>query len=76
MGSLPKFKKWHKEPYSPDHDGHIPTFATISDGKTHDSKFLATPELPKGAFVIVDRAYSAPKWFLQMCQKELFLRPA
>lgn len=55
-----------------DHDGHIPAFATISEGKTHDSKFLDVLELPKGSFVIVDRAYSAPKWFFQMCQNELF----
>lgn len=55
-----------------DYDGHIPAFATISEGKTHDSKFLEALELPKGSFVVVDRAYSAPKWFEQMCQNELF----
>lgn len=55
-----------------DHDGNIPAFATITEAKKHDSKFLEVLELPKGSFVIVDRAYSAPKWFFQMCQNELF----
>lgn len=55
-----------------DHDGHIPAFALISEGKTHDSKILAALELPKGSCVIVDRAYSEPKWFYQMCKNGLF----
>ena len=55
-----------------DHDGHIPAFATITEAKKHDSKFLEVLELPKGSFVIVDRAYSALKWFSQMCKNELF----
>ena len=55
-----------------DHDGHIPAFATITEAKKHDSKFLEVLELPKGSFVIVDRSYSALKWFSQMCENELF----
>ncbi len=55
-----------------DHDGNIPAFAAITEAKRHDSKILKTLELPKGSFVVSDRAYSAVKWFVMFCQREIF----
>ncbi len=55
-----------------DHDGNIPAFAVVTEAKKHDSKLLNILKFPKGSFVIIDRAYSAVKWFSMFCQKELF----
>ena len=54
-----------------DHDGQIPTFVTISEARLHDSQALEKMNFPKGSFVVFDRAYSAVKWFCQLCKKDI-----
>lgn len=41
-----------------DHDGYLPTFATLTEGKTHEVKIARTLDLPKGAIVAIDRAFN------------------
>lgn len=71
MGCLPELKKWRKIHTVQDHDGHIPVFTAINEGKAHDSKFLKGLELPKSSFVIVYLCLFSPKWFLQMRENKL-----
>ncbi len=40
-----------------DHDGYMPDFAVITDGKTHDVVAARHFTLPKGSIVAVDRGY-------------------
>jgi IS4 transposase len=40
-----------------DHDGHLPVFAHVTDGKTGDVKVAQTHDFPKGSIVALDRAY-------------------
>lgn len=40
-----------------DHDGYLPTFATITDGKDHEVKAAWDVPLPKGSILAVDRGY-------------------
>ena len=40
-----------------DHDGYMPDFAVITDGKTHDVIAARHFTLPKGSIVAVDRGY-------------------
>ena len=40
-----------------DHDGHLPVFAHVTDGKTGDVKVAQTLEFPKGSIVALDRGY-------------------
>lgn len=46
-----------------DHDGYLPDFAVITDGKTTDVKTAYHINLPRGSIVAVDRGY---------CDYELF----
>ena len=46
-----------------DHDGYIPTFAIISDGKVHDIHAARLVTFPKGSIIACDRGY---------CDYELF----
>ncbi len=41
-----------------DHDGYLPTFAHITDGKTHDVNVARQLDLSEGSFVAMDRAYN------------------
>jgi len=40
-----------------DHDGHLPIFAPVTDGKTGDVKVAQTLDFPKGSIVALDRGY-------------------
>ena len=41
-----------------DHDGHIPAFMTITDGKVHEVNIGRTLKLPKDSIVVFDRGYT------------------
>lgn len=46
-----------------DHDGLIPAFLTITDGKTHDITAARLLQLPKHSIVVMDRGYNDYSWF-------------
>lgn len=52
-----------------DHDGHLPCFAIITDGKTHDIRPARTLELPDGAVLAIDRAYLDYHWLRQLGER-------
>ncbi|HGJ64219.1 TPA: IS4 family transposase [bacterium] len=40
-----------------DHDGYLPCFVNITDGKTHEVNIAKGLELPKGSIVAMDKGY-------------------
>ena len=46
-----------------DHDGLIPAFLTITDGKTHDITAARSLQLPKHSIVVMDRGYNDYSWY-------------
>jgi hypothetical protein len=40
-----------------DHDGYLPTFGLVTDGKVHDVKVAQTLQFPAGSVVVMDRGY-------------------
>jgi len=52
-----------------DHDGHLPCFAIITDGKTHDIRPARALDLPDGAVLAVDRAYLDYHWLRQLGER-------
>lgn len=40
-----------------DHDGYLPAFAAVTEGKAHDLTIARTLKLPKGSIVALDRGY-------------------
>ncbi len=40
-----------------DHDGYLPAFANITEGKVHEINIAHTLSLPKGSIVAMDRGY-------------------
>ncbi|MDP7601411.1 MAG: IS4 family transposase [Rhodospirillales bacterium] len=55
-----------------DHQGYLPEFVAISDGKTADIKIGRTFSFPKGSIVVFDRAYTDYVWYKQLTEKGIF----
>jgi hypothetical protein len=49
-----------------DHDGHLPRYAVVTDGKTTDIEVARALELPPGSIVVFDRGYNDYLWFTEL----------
>jgi len=54
------------------HDGYLPEFVTITEGKTSDIEVGRTLEFPKGSMVAIDRGYNDYDWYNQLTEKGIF----
>jgi len=54
-----------------DHDGLMPHYAVITEGKTSDIAVARTLDLPKGAMVVFDRGYCDYTWFAKLTSQEI-----
>ncbi len=54
------------------HQGYLPGYAMITDGKTHDVKFAQKLQFAGGTIVVVDRAYVDLKMFWQWTQEKVW----
>lgn len=52
-----------------DHDGHLPCFVRITEGKRNDLPVAREINVPPGAVVVFDRAYVDYRWFRQMTER-------
>lgn len=55
-----------------DHDGCLPTFALITDGKTADLTVAQKLALPAGAVVVMDRGYNDYHLFERWCEAGVY----
>jgi hypothetical protein len=55
-----------------DHDGYLPVFAHITDGKTHEVKIAQSMILPPGSIVAMDRGYIDYELFWRWTQEGVF----
>lgn len=54
------------------HDGYLPEFATVTEGKNHDVTVGRTLAFPKGSIVAVDKGYNDYTWYKQLTDKGIF----
>jgi len=54
------------------HNGFIPEFVTITEGKTSDITAGRTLNFPKGSIIAIDRGYNDYAWFNQLTNKGIF----
>ena len=59
-----------------DQAGHLPSFVSVTEGKTGDVKAARTWMFPAGSVVVADRAYLDFKWFHQLQARGVDLRDA
>jgi len=55
-----------------DHDGMLPSFLAITDGKTGDITAARALQLPKGSIVAMDRGYTDYSWYSQLNSQDIF----
>lgn len=54
------------------HEGYIPEFVAITDGKTGDVTMGRALQFPKGSIIVMDRAYNDYYWYNQLNDKDNF----
>ena len=54
------------------HDGYLPEFVTITEGKTSDVEMGRALAFPSGSIVVVDRGYNDYDWYNQLTEKGVF----
>ena len=55
-----------------DHDGLLPSFIHVTEGKSHDITVGRTLDLPKQSIVVFDRGYTDYKWYNTLNTKGIF----
>jgi IS4 transposase len=55
-----------------DHNGYIPNFAAITEGKLSDIEVGRTLQYSKGSIVVFDKGYTDYKWFKELNNKGIF----
>jgi hypothetical protein len=55
-----------------DHDGMLPTFMSITEGKTHEITAARGLRLPKGSILVMDRGYTDYAWYHQLDTQGVF----
>jgi len=55
-----------------DHDGYIPHFASITEGKISDIELGRTLQYSRGSIVVFDKGYTDYKWFKALNNKGVF----
>lgn len=54
------------------HNGYLPEFITITEGKTQDVTVGRTLAFPKGSIVAIDKGYNDYEWYNQLTEKGIF----
>jgi hypothetical protein len=55
-----------------DHDGYLPRFAVITDGKTHEPKVARKLRWEPRTIVVFDRGYIDYQWFVELTQQGVY----
>ena len=54
------------------HDGYLPTFMAMTEGKVHESSVAPTIPMEAGDVVVFDRGYNDFAWFKTLVDKSVF----
>ena len=54
------------------HDGYLPEFVSITDGKTSDIEMGRALQFPQGSIVAIDRGYNDYSWYNQLTTNKIF----
>jgi hypothetical protein len=55
-----------------DHDGYLPVFARITDGKTHEVKIARSLRLGAGSIIVIDRGFTDYSLFGKWCEQGVY----
>ena len=55
-----------------DHDGYLPSFAVITEGKIHEVRVARQMRFAPGTILIFDRGYTDYQWFTSLTQQGVY----
>src|SRR5215469_5466999 len=55
-----------------DHEGYLPSFAVLTDGKVHEIQVARKMAFPPGTIVVMDRGYIDHLWLHRLTQSGVF----
>jgi len=55
-----------------DHDGHLPCFAVVSEGKQHEMQVARQLHFAPGTILAIDRGYTDYQWFADLTQEGVY----
>ena len=55
-----------------DHDGYLPTFLVITDGKHHEAPIARQQTFPPGTILVFDKGYTDFAWFAELTADGIF----
>ena len=55
-----------------DHDGYLPSFAVVTEGKMGEIKVARTLRFDPGTILAIDRGYVDYEWFRELSQQEVY----
>jgi len=55
-----------------DHDGYLPSFAVVTEGKTSEIKVARTLRFDPGTILAIDRGYIDYEWFRELSSQEVY----
>jgi IS4 transposase len=55
-----------------DHDGYLPSFAVVTEGKTSEIKVARTMRFAPGTILAIDRGYNDYQWFRELTQEDVY----
>jgi hypothetical protein len=55
-----------------DHDGYLPSFAVVTEGKTSEIRVARTLRFDPGTILAIDRGYNDYEWFRELTTQEVY----
>jgi transposase len=52
-----------------DHQGHLPAFAVLTEGKKHEIQVAREIDFTRGTTLVIDRGYTDYEWFAKLTQR-------
>jgi len=56
-----------------DHEGYLPSFAAVTEGKQHEVRVARQLDFAAGTILVVDRGYTDYEWFAKLTQEGVHL---
>lgn len=55
-----------------DHDGHLPSFAVVTEGKQHEVQVARQLHFAPGTILAIDRGYTDYEWFARLSEQNVY----
>lgn len=55
-----------------DHDGYLPAFAVVTEGKASELKVARSLDFDPGTILVIDRGYIDYEWFEKLTEREVY----